>query len=325
MLRCFPTRSLPIAKQLMHGWRFPVTAVKLHHSIALANRRPSVSGFCRNFASSSKKVFHPCALGMFQHGFGSQMAVVGFLNDVLGLHGKNEMASVEYLSRELPPGKTVPRAGHSFAFDLKCRSIGGGYFLVRMQSDFRSNYAEITTLDLFRLKQNLSEEYNATRRHFGGKIEGSYVITVKNKASKVEPGWEPLLVNRYEFRHTEQLDRHFGDICCQIVLFEVNNLNKKSANELVSPVEQWAYVFRDSKLSSRMAQLSETKTIDEIDCLIDKNPGIKEFVSRIAVDAVPMEVAKLHSWEINDFNQHIKNMKRFYMHEKGIQIEKEED
>jgi hypothetical protein len=70
---------------------------------------------------------------------------------------------------------------------------------------------------------------------------------VTNKASKVEPGWKPLLVDRYEFCHTVQLDRHFGETICHVVLFDVNNLNKTSANELVSPIEQWAHVFQDSK------------------------------------------------------------------------------
>jgi hypothetical protein len=323
MLRCFPTRSLPITKQLTHGWPLlPVTAAKLHHSLALANRRPSDSVFSRNFASGSKKVYQPCAGAMFQHGFGSHMAVVGFLNDLLGLDGKNKMASVEYVSGELPPKTTLPRAGRSFVFDLKCRSIGGGYFFVRMYSDFRPNLERMNALDLLHMQQDLFETYKITRRLFWapGEIQGSYIITVTNKASKVEPGWKPLLVDRYEFRHTMQLDRHFGDTICQVVLFDVDNLNKTSANDLVSPIEQWAYVFQDSKLSSGTAKIAETKTIDGIDSVIDKNPGIKEFVARILVDAVPKEVLKLHSAEINNFNKYIKNM-----HKKAIQIEKEED
>jgi len=318
----------------------------MHNPVALCHRQPSVSGVLRYFATEtplqgSKKVFHPCADGMFQHGFGSSLAVVGFLNALLGLEGSNAITSVENLSRELPSEDTLPRAGYAFTVDLRCSSSDGRHFLVEIQNDFRPHYhikalvehsRMISMLDLLRLKR-LAQGTNSTAsdnhtKEFWRKIEGVYTIVVTNKVPShatmkniypKEPVMEPCLLNRYELRHTIDLNRHFGDKPSQIILFTVNNLKNLPAAELLTPVEQWAYVFQDSMLKSGSAKIPETKTIEGVDHLISKNPGIKAFLDRISVGAVPSDVYVQYMREISYYNEGVLGI-----HEAALETGKEE-
>jgi hypothetical protein len=347
MLRRFHVRSLPSIKQLLHGSSlFPGTLFSMQNSNAPRNRQPSVSGLVRYFGSESppqgsKTVFHPCADGIFQHGFGSQLAVVGFLNDLLGLEGKDAITSVEILSRSLPSESEYPRLGYSFVVDLRCSSRDGRHFLIEMQNDFRLHYhmkailehcRMISNLDLHHVKRNfesrISTESKGQSKEFWRNIQGLFTIVITNKAPNVEtmkamyphePVSEPCLLNRYELRHSDYPNRHFGDKPFQVILLNCNNLKKSSATELVSPVEQWAYLFQDSMLRSGIAKIPETKTIEGLDFIIDRNPGIKAFIDRICVGAVPSEVLNEYWKDLSYFNESIVNI-----HEDGIQIGKEE-
>jgi hypothetical protein len=190
----------------------------------------------------------------------------------------------------------------------------------------------ISALDLLHMKRNIEEtiatEKTSRSKEFWRDIEGIYTIIITNKASSVEtlkkmyrdePVSEPCLLNRYELRHTEHLNRHYGDKPFQIILFTVNNLKKSLASELESSIEQWAYVFQDSMLRSGTAKIPETKTIEGMDFVTAKNPGIKAFIDRIHVGAVPSEVLNKYLQDMKYFNEGIVSI-----HEEGIQKGKEE-
>ena len=65
-------------------------------------------------------------------------------------------------------------------------------------------------------------------------------------------------MNSYEYRHTEQLDRLFGDFPNKIVLFMLDYFNKP-AIELKTPIEEWAYVLKDVALKSGVIMIPENK------------------------------------------------------------------
>jgi hypothetical protein len=96
-------------------------------------------------------------------------------------------------------------------------------------------------------------------------------------------------------------------------------LKKFLASELDSTIEQWAYVFRDSMLRSGTAKIPETKTIEGMDFVTERNPGIKAFIDRIHVGAVPSEV-------LNKYLQNIKYLNERFVgiHEEGVPKGKEE-
>ena len=100
---------------------------------------------------------------------------------------------------------------------------------------------------------------------------------------------EPLLVNPYELRHTEQQDRHYVNVPHKIILVMLDNLNKPTT-ELQTPIEEWAYVLKDRALRSGLSKIPETKEFEDIELITHRNPGIKEFIERIDVNNLPNEV-----------------------------------
>ncbi len=95
-----------------------------------------------------------------------------------------------------------------------------------------------------------------------------------------EKRMEPLLVNPYELRHTEQLNRHYGDVPNKIILLMLDSLNKP-ATKLQTPIEEWAYVVKDRALRSGSNKIPETKEFGDIELITHRNPGIKEFIERM--------------------------------------------
>jgi hypothetical protein len=123
---------------------------------------------------------------------------------------------------------------------------------------------------------------------------------------------EPLLVNPYELRHTEQLDRRYGDVPNRIVLLMLDHLNKPAA-ELKTPIEDWAYVFKDRALRSGVEKIPETKELEDIEIIANRNPGIREFIERIDVNNLPDEVRDRYMRAIHYYNTTIVDIE-----EKGV-------
>ena len=126
MLSVLHARILPSIKQLSHSsLLFPRTLSTILEPIALRNRRLSFAGSMQYFGSESPKqgsktVFHPGADGIFQHGFRSKVAVVGFLNAVLGFEGRNAITKVEYLSVICSPENILSHGDHFDPVALTC-------------------------------------------------------------------------------------------------------------------------------------------------------------------------------------------------------------
>jgi hypothetical protein len=169
-------------------------------------------------------------------------------------------------------------------------------------------------------KRKLKNKDDATL--FWKGIQGIYTVVITNKAfgpkrmklsHPDETLMEPLLVNPYELRHTEQLDRHYGDMPHRIVLLMLDHL-KKPAAELSSPIEDWAYVFKDTALKSGVTSIPETKEIEDIELVANRNPGIREFIERIDVKNLPAEVRDRYVRAIHYYNTTIVDIE-----EKGVQ------
>jgi hypothetical protein len=227
----------------------------------------------------SREIFHPCINGIFQYGFESQTAITNFLNAVLGFKGKSKIQIVQHIRKDMPTALPSSPFGYDFTVDLRCRTKEGHHFLVEMQNDFRDDYhlkaliehsRMLSTLDTNQNKEDKAKRIAKNKNdgnNFWKGIQGIYTVVITNKAFDknrmklsypTETLMEPLLVNSFELRHTEQLDRHYGDMPHRIVLLMLDRL-KKSAAELNSPIEAWAYVFKDTALSSGVEKMPPTK------------------------------------------------------------------
>ena len=274
---------------------------------------------------SSKTIFHPCIDGIFQYGFESSTAVKSFLNAALNFTGEKEIQEIEHFRKDMPSNIPGSQFAYNFTVDLRCRTKDGHHFLVEMQNDFRDDYHMKTLIEHSRMLSGLdtyqgeddkakriSKNVNDGSKFWKG-IEGVYTVVVTNKAfdrSRMKSFYsnetlmEPMLLNAYELRHVKQLDRRFGDIPNQIILLMLDNFNK-AATELEDPIEDWAYIFKDKKLKSGAIKIPETKEIDNMELIADRNPGIKEFTDRIDVNNLPSEVREYSLRHIHYYNSTI--------------------
>ena len=318
--------------------RFSPSFMRLHPTSSVAN--PSLFRVSRRLFGSeapehhSRRIYHPCIDGIFQYGFESPTAVTNFLNAALDFKGQREIQNVEHIKRDMPTADPTSPLGYHFTVDVRCRTKDGHHFLVEMQNDFRDDYHLKALTEhsrmLARLDTDQTEDDKEKRKlknkdhasHFWKGIQGIYTVVITNKAFSQkrmklshpnETLMEPLLVNPYELRHAEQLDRHYGDMPHRIVLLMLDHL-KKPAAELSSPIEDWAYVFKDTALKSGTTKIPETKDIEDIELVANRNPGIREFIERIDVNNLPAEVRDRHVRAIHYYNTTIVDIE-----EKGIE------
>ena len=276
--------------------------------------------------SSPVVIGNPCIDALFQYGLSDSKIASHFLNAVLSLKGEKSIKTVEFLQRDMPSSNPLSSLGYAFTVDVRCRTRDGRNFLVEMQNDFRDDYhlksliehsrmlgrldVEDTQEDLYlREKSNKNDKFK-----FWKSVEGLYSVVVTNKSfpltrmKKVyqnESLMEPDLVNPYELRHVHHLERHYGDIPHQIVLLMLDHLKTETAEKMTSPIEGWAYVFRDSSLSSGVRKISETKQINRPDLLAKLDPAIQDFIDRLNVEHLPGEVRERYHSAVKYYNDSI--------------------
>ena len=320
---------------------------RLHPTSSLAT--PSLFRVPRRLLSSqapehhSRRIYHPCIDGIFQYGFKSPTAITSFLNAALDFKGEREIQTVEHIKRDMPTADPASPLGYHFTVDVRCGTKDGHHFVVEMQNDFRDDYHLKALIEhsrmLARLDTDQTEDDKEKRKlknkddatNFWKGIQGVYTLVITNKAFAQkrmklshpdETLMEPLLLNPYELRHTELLDRHFGDKPHRIILLMLDHL-KKTAAELSSPIEDWAYVFKDTALKSGVKAIPETKEIEDIELVANRNPGIREFIERIDVNNLPAEVRDRYLRDIHYYNTTIVDIEEKGI-EKGIEIGKKE-
>jgi hypothetical protein len=275
--------------------------------------------------SKSIRMTNPCIDSVFQYGFLEPSILSDFLNAVLSFTGENAIEEITYLPRDLATSDPLSSFAYHFTVDIRCRTKNNHHFLIEMQNDFRDDYHLKCLVEhsrmLSRLDTDQSLEEQALRAEknkgdtnkFWKNVEGLYTIVITNKAFSSDrmkssyPGeamMEPFLVNNYELRHTEQLERRYGDTPNQIVLLMLDNLNKK-AEELSSSLERWAYLFKDPSLKSGVRKISETKEISDPDLVSGGNKSIRAFIDRVNIEHLPQEVRERYIRSLVYFNDTI--------------------
>ncbi len=256
------------------------------------------------------KISHPCIDAVFQYGFADPSILSDFLNAALELKDDRSIEDIEYLARDMPSSDPLSEFRYHFTVDVRCRTKEGRHFLVEMQNDFRDDYHLKSLIEHARMLNRLdteqtledqtrrSENNKSHERKFWRGVQGLYAIVITNKAFPAtrmkgfypsEPVMEPLLVNPYELRHTKQLDRHYGDVPNQIILLMLDNL-RKSERELTTPIERWAYVFKDPALRSGVKKIPETKEIEDPEAVAGTDKAIAAFIDRVKVENLPQEI-----------------------------------
>jgi hypothetical protein len=341
-----------------HPFTMPITAMRsdtfvcsphiLRRHVSL---HPSSSLFAvsRRLLNDEKRrntleIANPCIDGIFQYGFEEPAVLSDFLNATLEFAGDQSIEDIQYLSKAIPSAipSTNPRSplslSYNFTVDVRCRTKEGRHFLIEMQNDFRDDYHLKCLIEHARMlsrldtDQNLEDQNRRAKKNkndrdrFWKGINGLYTIVITNKSfplSRVksnyakEPVMEPLLVNPYELRHIKQLNRRYGDIPNQIVLLMLDNL-KKSVEQLSSPIERWAYLFRDSSMRAGSMKIPETREIQDPESIAGEDKAISAFIERIKIKNIPIEVRERYIRALNYYNYSILDIEE-KARERGIE------
>tara|TARA_B000000565_G_C23782479_1_gene376509 strand:+ start:7177 stop:8382 length:1206 start_codon:yes stop_codon:yes gene_type:complete len=266
---------------------------------------------------------NPCLDGVFQHAFSKPRVASSFLNAVLGFENGQRIRDVEYLKRDLPSSDPLAQVRYDFTVDLRCKTQDGRHFLVEMQNDFREDYhfkllvehsRVLADLDLYQTDEDIEERALVSpkdKTKFWKDVQGVYTVVVTNKKfspKKMKTYYpeerimEPQLVNKYEFRHTDQLDRHYGDVPNQLVLFMLANL-EKNPEEVNDLVERWAYLLSEPVLRTGVKRIPVTKRIDYPERIIGDDEGIREFIRQLNYDDIPYDVKDKYIRRVIEANQ----------------------
>jgi hypothetical protein len=293
--------------------------------------------------ASVLKICNPCIDAVFRYAFEDPLILCSFLNAALNFEGDRCIDSIDYLSQELPSPDPSSVFRYRFTVDVRCRSRNGHHFLIEMQNDFRDDYhlkclvehcrmiGRLDTAQSLEEQSQRSEKNSHDRLKFWKGIQGLYTIVITNKSFPPnrckrqysdEALMEPFLVNTYELRHVRQLERHFGDIPNQIVLLMMDCLDKE-ASDLTSPIERWAYVFKDKNMKSGAAKIHETRTIEEPEVIAGDDHAIRAFFDRLNIKNVPHSVRERYVGEIRYFNGSIMDIREQGLEqgrEQGVRI-----
>ncbi len=297
-----------------------------------------------------KDVIHianPCLNAVFLYGFESPRVSAGFINAVLGLQGDDRIEEVTHLDKDFPSEDPLSEFAYHFTVDLFCKSKRGDHILIEMQNDFRDDYhlkaliehsRMISRLDLEQAVegQELCMDGNLNdKRKFWKDIKGIYSLVITNKEFSPqkmkeyypnEPLMEPNLVNIYELRHVDQLDRHYENVPNKLALLMLAQLHDKPYEEM-TPVERWAYAFNDENLRSGVKKINELKKIEDPEKLAKGDPALLEFLERIESQNLPTRVVDRFQKFVRDFNLSMADIRHKLLEagkEEGIALGKEE-
>ncbi len=310
--------SLPVQKIMQQATRGTTCIFK--------NSLWTSARYCSTDHSKHVSIGNPCIDAVFQYGLQDPFITSQFLNAVLDLKDDRSIQDVSFLPRDLPPSDPLAPLGYHFTVDVRCKTKDGQHFLVEMQNDFRDDYHLKALVEHARMLSRIDFEQfmgkdfgvgqstnTGSASKFWKGIQGVYSIVLTNKVfykTKMKTAYpkellmEPKLVNPYELRHVHQLERHYGNVPNQIILLMLANLPNKPAKDY-SYVERWAYLFRDETLKSGVHKISETKEIDNPDEISGGDKAIQEFIDRLDMRHLPMDVRTRYLSAIQYYNDSI--------------------
>jgi hypothetical protein len=270
----------------------------------------------------SLDIVHPCTDYGFKRAFQDKQTALGFLNKILGFSGRDAFTKISFLDKEFPSREHL---GRDFIVDILCETELGHRFLIEMQNDFYGYYAAKAITEFCRfiahwdaevIHQKATEESRKRARtnttYDGVKkiwkdIKTTIVLVITNKRFPPEQRktffsdhtvMEPDIINTYRMMHESVPGRPLCDLDARVVLVMLGNFNK-TETELVTPLDQWLYAFKDEALADGVSRIPAYKHINDIRRVgVQNDPGLASFYTRMNKDVVHM-AGELESFEKN--------------------------
>lgn len=217
------------------------------------------------------EIAHPCTDWGFKRAFSNARVAAYFANALLGFQGDATLEEARLLS---PDVYSDHPQGSNYTVDVLVRDGKNRYFLLEMQTEMQDLYLDRVrrihgrfegSLDKIyideaftaseqaskRTSANLAKEINPTKgvkpEDFREHLCGIYTIVLSNQDT--EPP-QPQIINRYELRHTEHLERGLGKVPSQLICVALSRFTKR-ANELESDLDRFLFALMDPAYGKR--------------------------------------------------------------------------
>lgn len=265
-------------------------------------------------------IANPCIDKIFKIAMTRPNVARGFLNTILNLEGDEQITEVTFPDKDLPSSDPTVPSSYQFTVDVRCFTKDGKHFLIEMQNDFRSDYQLKALIEHSRMIGRLDVQRGASensQKEFWKEIDGIYTIVLTNKSFPSnsfkerfdkEPLMEPGLVNVYELRHTESLNRRYGDTPNQLIILMLANLCEKKLDAL-SKIERWSYLMYDENLRSGIAKVKKTKDIDDVETLVAGDSSLMEFIQAVNVKNIEQDMWETLKSRIDYDNDSLEDLK----------------
>jgi hypothetical protein len=98
-------------------------------------------------------IVNPCTDFGFKRAFTNPTILIDFLNHAMNYQGERQISELSYMDKDLQ--SLDPSAGRDFKVDIVCKTLGDRYFLIEMQNDYMSDYADKAYIEFARFLANI--------------------------------------------------------------------------------------------------------------------------------------------------------------------------
>lgn len=204
------------------------------------------------------EVINPCLDEGFRTAFSDPEVCRVFLNEVLGLRGREALAQVTLLWPNLL-GRHIRDT--RMAITIKAQDARGDTFLIGMQNELHPGYLDqarrahgwfANSLEHLEMMLHVAPESVSERELGGGSpkeffenLRGMHSVVISNQDTHPP---QPGLVNTYEYRHVQDPTRTLGQFPSYITFVTLAHFTKEP-EELKTRRDRLLWAFKDNRLA----------------------------------------------------------------------------
>ena len=273
------------------------------------------------------EIVNPCTDFGFKRAFGNPSVLIDFLNHILDYRGGNQIVDLSYMDKEFP---SLHPLGRDFRVDIVCQTQSNRYFLIEMQNDYTTDYADKAYVEFSRFLakidgekiHDLSSGAHKRRRigqtdiaaqDFWQKIEEVCTLVISNKRFDphlvkqkytAETVAEPDIINTYEMLNTTHPTRHLGSLEAKVVLVMLANFNK-TADELLTDTDRWLYALKDERMTTGKLKIEPFKDVLDIQKTAFESEALKQFYAELHKSNIGQDLLKEYEEQIQADNSRL--------------------
>lgn len=298
--------------------------------MALAHVQPQLhAAACRILPppGESFEIVNPCTDFGFKRAFGNPNVLKDFLNHILDYKDGEAIVALSYIDKEFP---SLHPLGRDFRVDFVCQTQSNKYFLIEMQNDYTTDYADKAYVEFARFLAKIDGEKlhdlssgDHKRRRIGEtviaaqdfwqKIEQVCTLVISNKRFgrdlvkqryPEETVAEPEIINTYEMLNKTHPTRHLGSLDAKVVLVMLANFSK-TADELSTDADRWLYALKDERMSTGKLKIEPFKDVVDIQKTAFENEALKLFYAELHKSSIGMDLLKVYQEQIQEDNHRL--------------------